>query len=81
MFGVEAPTFYDACFLGLHVVLSDDILKEKGLNIPDALVRVASPTVVDGVPRDHAFRFSGWVRREVRIMIRTRPTILILILL
>ena len=38
MFGVEAPTFYDACFLGLHVVLSADLLKEKGLNILDVLI-------------------------------------------
>ena len=37
MLDVEAPTFCDACFLGLHVVLSVDLLKEKGLNIPDEL--------------------------------------------
>ena len=38
MLGEEAPTFCDACFLGLHVVLSADLLKEKGLNIPDVLI-------------------------------------------
>ena len=38
MLDVEAPTFCDACFLGLHVVLSADLLKEKGLNIPDVLI-------------------------------------------
>ena len=38
MLGVEAPTFYDACFLGLHVVLSADLLKEKGRNMLDVLI-------------------------------------------
>ena len=38
MLGVETPTFCDACFLGLHVVMSANLLKEKGLNILDVLI-------------------------------------------
>ena len=46
---VEAPTFCDGCFLGLHVVQSDYLLKEKGLNIPHVLIdelNVVDPPVV-----------------------------------
>ena len=38
MLGVETPTLCDACFLGFHVLLSADLLKEKGRNMLDVLI-------------------------------------------